>query len=692
MAGVLNLSLVRNPVAGDSITVVAKYLNTQNEYSFVNLRIKFVEFRSRNGEASISSGPEGPIIIASTGINFANAFNIDYGNTGGQGNLFATGGANPTITLKNEFWLFENVIVGSDLATFTINNEEIETPKSFTFEGFDVEASDCDNLVANFRITGGEQPYTLYKEVTNGPDELLGSNLSNDVSVSVGGRGEIMKLIARQPVGFIVASLTLRTPRKLISSDIDVRIDYTDVGAAINLTVDFISEFLLPLEFSLDGTNYQPENVFTGQANGDYTVYVKDAFGCVTSKDIAVDGSSEIADLVFENISIMNPIRYAEVQLGAKKNRYNTLSHEQEKSRAYDFNHIYTLSDNPVTQIKTNAAYLNIFALSCDGEVTGLSPIKRSNHIGQVQKTTATKFARADGNTGVYFGAVDILDPLTDEVLSDQDFGYQVPLAFDKEGRYVNVEGLGVLPINRISYDEDYEAFILEFDVAYSGEPEAVTIKATYNIQNYEVYEFITPMASLPEDFNVVIEAGLSESDIRRTFISEKITRVEDSNDIVELIYWNSESFGSMNYNTGVVHTLRLHTVLSRLNSPQTVDGYDGDTQRFNTKHELFDGEEYIFGYLSEAMALKVQAILAHDRLTINGVPFKLGDVPEIAPSYTTNLCNVTAPLRTGGDVTESFESEIVTRYTGEGVDPQTYELENAIATAKGKALMLWKS
>ncbi len=39
-----------------------------------------------------------------------------------------------------------------------------------------------------------------------------------------------------------------------------------------------------PFQYSLDGTTYQLSNVFTGLAAGNYTVYVKDANGCVITK------------------------------------------------------------------------------------------------------------------------------------------------------------------------------------------------------------------------------------------------------------------------------------------------------------------------------------------------------------------------------------------------------------------------
>ena len=147
-----------------------------------------------------------------------------------------------------------------------------------------------------------------------------------------------------------------------------------------------------------------------------------------------------------------------------------------------------------------------------------------------------------------------------------------------------------------------------------------------------------------------------------------------------------------MNYATGVVHTLRLHSTLSRLSDTQSVEGYNGDTKRYNTNQEVFDGEEFIFGYLSEEMVRKLRLILTHDRLFINGVHYTLGeDVPELNSRFTTNICELTATLRKGGDLTESLDKSIVESVAGEGVDQSTYELEQAIAAAKGKALILWK-
>lgn len=48
----------------------------------------------------------------------------------------------------------------------------------------------------------------------------------------------------------------------------------------------------LPLQYSIDGVAYQAGNVFTGLASGTYTVYVKDANGCIRTATVVISNTS----------------------------------------------------------------------------------------------------------------------------------------------------------------------------------------------------------------------------------------------------------------------------------------------------------------------------------------------------------------------------------------------------------------
>lgn len=62
----------------------------------------------------------------------------------------------------------------------------------------------------------------------------------------------------------------------------------TDCGAVNgSVTVEARSEF--SLEYSIDGVNFQAENVFEGLSGGSYTVQVRNEFGCTLSETVAVN-------------------------------------------------------------------------------------------------------------------------------------------------------------------------------------------------------------------------------------------------------------------------------------------------------------------------------------------------------------------------------------------------------------------
>ena len=57
-----------------------------------------------------------------------------------------------------------------------------------------------------------------------------------------------------------------------------------------------------PLQYSIDGTVYQTSSLFSGLASGIYTVYVKDANGCIKTTTVSLQNSSGLS-LVVSNIS-----------------------------------------------------------------------------------------------------------------------------------------------------------------------------------------------------------------------------------------------------------------------------------------------------------------------------------------------------------------------------------------------------
>tara|TARA_R110002111_G_C6006023_1_gene373929 strand:- start:2943 stop:5108 length:2166 start_codon:yes stop_codon:yes gene_type:complete len=68
-----------------------------------------------------------------------------------------------------------------------------------------------------------------------------------------------------------------------VISNIDID-DWTDFDNSITVSLSNLS--LGNYEYSLDNITYQDSNVFSGLASGEYTVYVKDKYGCGISQEV----------------------------------------------------------------------------------------------------------------------------------------------------------------------------------------------------------------------------------------------------------------------------------------------------------------------------------------------------------------------------------------------------------------------
>ena len=60
-----------------------------------------------------------------------------------------------------------------------------------------------------------------------------------------------------------------------------------------------------PLEFSLDDERYGEASAFTGLGGGQYTVYVKDQFGCTVSQDVAIEDGPPFSVNLGEDVEIV---------------------------------------------------------------------------------------------------------------------------------------------------------------------------------------------------------------------------------------------------------------------------------------------------------------------------------------------------------------------------------------------------
>lgn len=617
--------------------------------------------------------------------NFVVAWNLDYSNWGTKGNAIAATSGNGTfvtINFLDPSWQINSVtgdaVSSGDITIDTITNPPIVDVARVRLVYFTIPTANfCTDAVANLTVTGGNDLYTIYELPSLTQVDI---NVSSPIALDTT-RGTSVNYRITDAFGFFIGDILINTPRKIISEDISLTVLNLVSGVTLTISVTHIHSDILPLTYSLDDVTYQSSNIYTGLAPGTYTVYVKDAWGCVSSSSaIVLDGVTTITETIIE-VSEINALRFSLID-SEKKNHKNTLSCDELKSLTYPFYHKYIEADIIPTQFKTNAQYINIYAIDGIGGQTAISTLQKTDNIGQKAKSTSTYFDLESGRSGIYFGVVDLLDYDTEAIIEETNFGFTLPEWASKKGDIVLIDGIGEVEIDSIGYSETYQSFILEFNISYVGDDTEKIISAIYNLQPYEVYEFDTFMNAMPELFNVVIEVGVDVNNIDFQYISEKVKRFEDTDKYFEIDYSDEENKGHMVYQTGITHKIRLEGIVDYLGEQET-EGYNGDTNYFVTDNSVYDSQRFTFFRLSSEMVHKLRLVFPHSVLKINGLYYKISEAPEINTNINNNFKTFSITLKRGGDEFLTAEQEQITG-TAEGDS-----IAGAIEASKGKELVL---
>lgn len=672
MPNTLTLTFNNNPPVGDYIWVKVD----AGPSGILVLNEQFVTLRTQAERVTKSANMN---VLAQ---NYSVAWNFDHSNTGGVSNLLSYYSTNTVIiTLLNPSWEFvapTGTAISSGDVTWEINSEPVEEEPKVSVTGYSAYVTDpCNFIYVDATIKGGNGSYNIYH---NGI--LQQSSQPSPVQVLIPRVSGIGLLQAYDTLGADMGFDNTKPPLKITETNIDVGVNNYSTGAT--LTIDVTTSILnKPLTYSLtnNGIDWQTENVFTGIAPGNYTVYVKDVFGCVSSKDVVVDGFTSITETIF-TLSDINALRYFKVEEG-KKNHKNTSSCSEVKQIASRYFHRYLDEDVIPTQFKTNAAYISALSIDLDGNTTPLTVIKHTENIGLTAKSTATHFSLGGGRSALYYGVVDLLNPLDDSVLETVDFGFTLPEWANTIGNTLVIDGIGELEIDAIGYSDEYDSFVVEFNYAYTGLPVERNVSALYNLQPYEVYQFNTYMNASPEYHHIAIMVGTSSENIDFTYISERIKKVVDNDKLIEINYWSDKNIGGMNYQTGIRHKLRLEGYWDYSGEQQT-EGYDGDTDYFVTNNVVYDSQKFTFVRLSSEMAHKLRLVLAHKYLSLNGLFYKIAEVPDLKTAQTNNLKTLSVLLKRSGDQFLKEEDELIT------TSDSTEAITAGIEASQGKAMILW--
>lgn len=503
---------------------------------------------------------------------------------------------------------------------------------------------------------------------------VVNPNTNNPFSFDYA-RGQTFNVIVEDSNGK-QATKQIITPSVLTVLNFTVTANNSPNGGTVTIVPSGLSG--LELEYSLDNSTWQEENVFSGLIVGDYTVYIRDNFGCSVSIPFTVD-EFNITEPFFY-ISKANSLRFAQRviwnNINVFKTDENTLSCESPVLLPYGEMQDFKKEDVITTQFKSN--YTTNIAKSIDslGIEVVLPITKKSYNIGIKDKRQAIKYNLGNSKTGIYFTAGNTYDFDTNVANGSYVLNGGLP-EWGRIGNYLLID-TAWYEIEQIIYDEAKTADVLVISNVYTGAQTNTIVGSVYNRENYEVYEFTTNMIDFIDNlFQVKITA---ENDLfpNIEYLSEKINVTEKVDDLWEIRYKNSTNT-DINYSTGIEHLIRVPFNKMQGKYDEESDTYKTDTTAKLLNADLYELDELVFEPNTKEIWRKINIALTHEIVSVNGVSYvKNATFSTEGPLEQTNLYVLSAIMVKTGNVYNSKSNDSFD-YSEEPID-----IPNLIETEEG--------
>lgn len=435
--------------------------------------------------------------------------------------------------------------------------------------------------------------------------------------------------------------------RKLSSAEIDVNIASSIAGATVTILIDSLDgENPIPnYTYSLDDVNYQASNVFTGQINGSYTIYVKDDWNCVTSKAYDVTDSGTKEPFLF--ISKANSLVFAENELVDDctifRNEENSLANQSLSDVVFCHEHSYRDCDTITCQFKSNYDDPKVYIRFEDGSPNQeLTLLQQTSNLNRFQYLDAWYYKYASGKLGLYFTSGDTYDE-TGIANGTFNLNGNVP-DFAIVGQVVEIDVLGAFEIKEVVFDSTIQKKVIVVDYIYEGVPTQTRVKSIYDILPFEVYEFTIDWSIFGVGlYDILIE---NQDTVNSTVqhLSENIGVSASLENHLAIRYYN-ENNRDIFYKFGIENFIRIPFL--------RIEGITVQEDKINitdltsnlVESSVTNGNKFYFDAVSKKVMRQLVIALSCENVFINGIGYiKNGDI-DVSNISGTNLYEVTAEM-----------------------------------------------
>jgi hypothetical protein len=414
----------------------------------------------------------------------------------------------------------------------------------------------------------------------------------------------------------------------------------------------------LSLTYSIDGTTFQTSPIFTGLADGNYTISIKDVYGCLQTINVTNTGSTNSNVVTpYSFISESNSIRFIKKvehqNCGNYKNVFNTLSCNENVQIANKFIQLFQSCDNDIrTQILSSYDSLECYAKDIDGNLTLLTASKIVNNIALEDKRDAIYYA-LNGSLAVLFLSGNTYDYGTTNINGTYDLNGLLP-EFGTVGTWIETQYGTYQVINIVLNDQGQRSLIFNASSSIVGTVNG-TLQVIYNRESYNIWELPINMNDfLDKKFLVGIRFYQDTPDVLfpdAFWVSEKMqvkTRWERSK---EMIWFNSKNT-DIYYYSGIQMKARLNFCsVETLVNDGSIENQKTDSEVISIDAVNYYGVEFEVNNITTGIARKLLVALKHDNLIIENVPYKLSEEPELTRQGKSNFYSIKAKLLEAGDV-----------------------------------------
>ncbi len=603
----------------------------------------FVTLRSLSGQVTLGTPTANP--GERNAINFIQAFELDF-----PGLFTITRNVNEvTIIADNNGGFLTEFFVNGILAPYTndpsinfvIDNGSL-TPFKIDSYVFSASATPCTSVLVD--ITTSD----LAVNITS-PETITG-NTDNPFQIEVL-RGISFIVEAENSDGDTLSE-TIVSPPLLAVGNFNIQINNSPNGATVIVqdTNNIYGD--VDLEYSLDNSIWQSSNVFNGLAVNDYTLYVRDEFGCSFNKDFSVTEFGIYFPSFY--ISKANSIRFANRitwgDSGNYKTDENTLSCEVDVPKASKFKEVqqFQTADIITTQFKSNFETNTAVVIKEDLSEITVPVIKKTDYIGRKQKLDARKLDLGSGKTGIYFLSGNIYDFTTNVPISTFVLNGGKP-EWAVTGNYILIGATWFL-IEDIIFDESKNADIIIISDNYSGPEINVIVGSIYNREEYEVYEFTIDMVDYIDSY-IRVRINVTDTHFDEIIhLSEQIWIKVKHEDVLEIRYKNTDN-NDILYSTGIEHLIRQPYIVIRGKDENNSEIYQTDDDAILLNAKIYENEEFAFEPTTKEIWRKMKQALSSEIVGIQGIGYvKNGDFATEGPLGESNLYALTANMmKTGG-------------------------------------------